>query len=330
MEWKDLTVEELSVNMTRAANWKSHGPDRLPSFWIKLFKSFHKPMAESYSEIIKDLKQTPDWPVEGATNLLPKKEETWIPKNYRPIACLPTTFKILKSFITDRLYSHLEKEAIMIPEQTGGKKDCYGCRDQLMINNAILENYKKRKKNLSTAWIDYKKAFDSVPYSWILQCLQMYKIHPVLITFIEESMSQWKTNITLVHKVGVLETEPFSIKRGILQADSLSPLLFTMSLNPLSQELLKTRYGYQLDEQIKIHHLFYVDDLKLYGTSDNQLPGLINTVKNVSDDIKMEFGLDKCAKASFKRGKKVSAEGIPLNDNQMIQNLDQAETYKYL
>ena len=32
----------------------------------------------------------------------------------------------------------------------GGKKDCYGCKDQLMI---------KRKKNLSTAWIDYKKAF---------------------------------------------------------------------------------------------------------------------------------------------------------------------------
>ena len=44
----------------------------------------------------------------------------------------------------------------------------------------------------------------------------------------------------------------------------------------------------------------------------------------------MEFGLDKCAKASFKRGKKVSAKGIPLNDNQVIQDMDQAETYKYL
>ena len=42
-------------------------------------------------------------------------------------------------------------------------------------HNAILENCKKRKKNLSTARIDYKKAFDSVPHSWILQ---MYKIHP--------------------------------------------------------------------------------------------------------------------------------------------------------
>ena len=325
MEWKDLTVEEPRVNMTGAANWKSPGPNRLPNFWIKQFKSLHKPMTEAYSEIIRD--QTPDWLVEGATNLLPKKEETRILKNYRPIACLPTTFKILTPVITDRLYRHLEKEAIMTPEQRGGKKDCYGCKDQLMINNAILENCKKRKKNLSTAWIDYKKAFDSVPHSWILKCLW---IHPVLITFIEESMSQWKTNMKLVHKEGVLETGPIRIKRGIFQGDSLSPLHFTMSLNPLSQELQKTRYGYQLDEQTKINHLFYVDDLKLYGTSDKQLTGLINTMKNVSDDIKMEFGLDKCAKASFKRGKKVSAEGIPLNDNQVIQDLDQAETYEYL
>ena len=126
----------------------------------------------------------------------------------------------------------------------------------------------------------------------------------------------------LVHKEGVLETGPIRIKRGIFQGDSLSPLLFTMSLNPLNQELQKTRHGYQLDEQTEINYLFYVDDLKLYGTSANQLTELINTVKNVSEDIKMEFGLDKCAKASFKRGKKVSAEGIPLNDNQVIQDLD--------
>ena len=159
-------------------------------------------------------------------------------------------FKILTSVITDRLYNHLEKESIMTPEQRGGKKNCYGCEDQLMINNVILENCKKKKKNLSTAWIDL--------------------------------------------------------------------------------ELQKTGYGYQLDKQTKINHLFYVDDLKLYGTSGSQLNGLISTVKKVSDDIQMEFGLDKCAKATFKRGKKVSAEGILLNDHQLIQDLDQAETYEYL
>ena len=316
--------------MTRAANWKSPGPDKLPNFWIKQFWSLHKPMAIAYSVVINDPQQIPEWLVEGTTNLLPKKEETWIPKNYRPIACLPTTFKILTSVITDRLYNHLENESIMTPEQRGGEKDCYGCKDQLMINNAILKNCKAKKKNVSTTWIDYKKAFDSVPHSWILRCLQMYKIHPVLIEFIEQSMNHWKTNMTLVNKEGVLETGPIRIKRGIFEGDSLSPLLFSMSLNPLSIELNETKYGYQLDKQTKINHLFYVDDLKLYGTNDNQLAGLINTVKHISVDTKMEFGLDKCAKATFKRGKKVQAEGIQLNDNQVIQDLEQSEIYKYL
>ena len=50
--------------------------------------------------------------------------------------------------------------------------------------------------------------------------------------------------MTLVHKGGVLETGPIRIKRGIFQSDSLSPLLFTMSLNALNKELKKMRYGY--------------------------------------------------------------------------------------
>ena len=226
-----------------------------------------------------------------------------------------------------KLKKILKKHKVASEDQlTACKEDL----KQALQSKAILENCKAKKKNVSTAWIDYKKAFDSVPHSWILRCLQMYKIHPVLIEFIEQSMNHWKTNMTLVHKEGVLETGPIRIKRGIFQGDSLSPLLFTMSLTPLSIELNKTKYGYQLDKQTKINHLFYVDDLKLYGTNDNQLAGLINTVKHISDDTKMEFGLDKCAKATFKRGKKVQAEGIQLNDNQVIQDLEQSETYKYL
>ncbi len=71
-----------------------------------------------------------------------------------------------------------------------------------------------------------------------------------------------------------------------------------MALNPLSRELNKTGYGYQLYKDPKINHLFYVHDLKLYGKDYGQLEGLVKTVKKVSDDIKMEFGLDKCAKAT--------------------------------
>ena len=84
--------------------------------------------------------------------------------------------------------------------------------------------------------------------------------------------------MTVVHKQGTLETGPITNKRGIVQGDSLSLLLLTVSLNVLSREPQKTVYGYQLDEQTKICHLFYVDYLKLYGTDDKQLNGLVKAV----------------------------------------------------
>ena len=52
-----------------------------------------------------------------------------------------------------------------------------------------------------------------------------------------------------------------------------------------------------------INRLFYMDDLKLYAKNDKESEGLLSTVKQFSDDIGMEFGLDKCAKATFIKGK---------------------------
>ena len=39
MEWEELTVEEFRSNVTRAANWKSPGPDKVLNFLIKQFTS---------------------------------------------------------------------------------------------------------------------------------------------------------------------------------------------------------------------------------------------------------------------------------------------------
>jgi len=48
-----------------------------------------------------------------------------------------------------------------------------------------------------------------------------------------------------------------------------------------------------------------MDDLKLIAKSEDELQKQIQTVKIFSDDIYMEFGLGKCAKTAFKRGKLV-------------------------
>ena len=142
-------------------------------------------------------------------------------------------------------------------------------------------------------------------------------------------MKNWKTQLTLTHESGTLMSDNINIKRGIFQGDSLSPLLFCISLIPLSLELNSLGYGYKIRTE-RITHLFYMDDLKLYAKDDSELEGLLRIVKGFSDDIGMEFGLSKCAKATFKRGKLEKSDHVRLDEETMIKDLEQEKVYKYL
>ena len=57
-------------------------------------------------------------------------------------------------------------------------------------------------RNLSTTWIDYKKAFNSVPHTWILKSLKLYQICPTITRFARENMKSWKT---ILHQTTIRE-----------------------------------------------------------------------------------------------------------------------------
>ena len=120
-----------------------------------------------------------------------------------------------------------------------------------------------------------------------------------LIDFIKKSMGSWRTNLFSNGKLlGTVD-----INRGIFQGDSFSPLLFVIALIPLTYVLRETRMGYQLEKNgPKISHMLFMDDLKLFGKTDNEIDSLVQTVHQWSADIKMEFGISKCAAVALKRG----------------------------
>ena len=121
------------------------------------------------------------------------------------------------------------------------------------------------------------------------------------------SMSNWKTTMKLSYNDGCITADQIKIKRGIFQGDSFSPLLFCLALVPLTSELATSGYGYKiLNTSAPISNLFYMDDLKLYSKNEQEQVGELKIVKQFSDDIGMEFGLEKCAKASFMKGKLAS------------------------
>ena len=73
-----------------------------------------------------------------------------------------------------------------------------------------------------------------------------------------------------------------------------------------------------------------MDDLKLFAKDDKNLEEMLKLVKKFSDDNGMTFGLEKCPKASFKRGKLTRSVSIELDRDTIIKDLDQEEYYKHL
>ena len=65
-----------------------------------------------------------------------------------------------------------------------------------------------------------------------------------------------------------------------------------------------------------------MDDLRLFVRDDNDLEGLLQTVKKFNDDIGMSFGLDQCAKATFKRGKLTEKTSVEFDWNTVIKDLE--------
>ena len=80
----------------------------------------------------------------------------------------------------------------MLPEeQKRCRKGSRGTNYLLYIDKAVIKEVKSRNKNLAMAWIDYKKAYDKVPHSWIIECLDLFGVADNIKSSFVNSMENW-------------------------------------------------------------------------------------------------------------------------------------------
>ena len=156
-------------------------------------------LAEKLEEFTQETNWTPErvfakanepmWMTKGRTVLLQKDKEKGIkPSNDRSITCLPLVWKILTSVIAEEIYYFLDASLILAEEQKGCRKRSRGTGDLLYIDRIILREAKQRKRSLVMGWINYRKAFDMIPHSWILNCLKMMGINKKIQILLDNNM----------------------------------------------------------------------------------------------------------------------------------------------
>ena len=114
--------------------------------------------------------------------------------------------------------------SILPYEQKGCTKSARGTEDQSWIDKVVLKEVEKFRKKVAMANIDYRKAYDMVPHSWILEMMGITGVANNVGSLIRRSMSSWCTVLNSDGK----NLGNVKIARGVFQDDSLSPLLFVL------------------------------------------------------------------------------------------------------
>ena len=111
----------------------------------------------------------------------------------------------------------------------------------------------------------------------------------------------------------------------------MSLLLFIVCLLTFTNTLRDTAPGHHFaSNRQKVNHLLFMDELNLYASNEKSLEVLIETVHVFSNGIGMEYGVEKCAVLTMKKGNMANSDGMALLNKTTIERLKEGDNYKYL
>ena len=158
-------------------------------------------------------------------------------------------YKLIRSIVSTELQHHESVHKYMQLHQREGMPGSMGCIDNPLIDKAILVDDTKNNKNLSSTWIDVKKAFDSVSHVWLIEVLKMHKINEKLVAFVENVMKSWTITLELRTSGGNQEIGPLIKKSEVYSKVTHSELSSLLSASiqsrGTSEELKGTAFHMQ-------------------------------------------------------------------------------------
>lgn len=326
---EDARIEKLALEepqwaacIKEAKPWQAAGPDQVHLFWWRLRIPSEKLFKVLFHYIVEG-KKFPSWFCKGRAILLHKGGDTREPSNFRTICCLNTCYKLctalMMKFIA-RYTCHAFPE-----EQFALKKKTWGCTQAHLADASIYKDAKHRKRTLSVGWIDYSKAFDSIPHSYLRWILKRLNVPDGIRQAFKSLQKHWSLTYESRSATGkLIKSNPLKVKCGVLQGDTLSPYLFCLAISPISH-IIKAEIEPYRSGNREFSHIYYMDDLKVYTKDPPSLEKAFRIIGRFSHKIGLELNLKKCAQLHVSKGL-ITDHKV----NNSIPSITAATWYKYL
>lgn len=317
----EFTTDEIIKAIKTIKNGKSAGIDYISNEMIKpCIQTLVKPLCKLFNLIFQSGNFPKIWN-ESYISLIHKKGDKSDPNNYRGISITSNLGKLFNKIVHNRLYNFIEMNNLISKNQIGFKPKARTA-DHIFTLKSIVDNYKLRKKKVFTAFIDLKKAFDTVWRDGLFYILINHKI-PYKLFNIIHSMYQ-NTNCRIKFPNGLSPHFPSTC--GVKQGDVLSPTLFNIFINGLISELDNRSINPIAIGDINITALMYADDIILMSETPEGLQKSLNILNNFCISWKLDINKQKSKIMVF------NSNGKSFTNQFKIENetLETVKSYCYL
>ncbi|KAL9964737.1 hypothetical protein ACROYT_G028417 [Oculina patagonica] len=255
-----LTLDECKTVLESFQENKSPGED---GFTIEFYNHFFDLIGGHVLESLNVAFEVGELSISqrrGVITLIPKDDSDLVDlQNWRPITLLNTDYKIASKALARRIETILPK--LIHPDQTGFMKGRY-ISENLRLISDVMEYTKMEELTGILVSVDFKKAFDTLEWSFIRSVLNLFN-------FGKKNVKRWTsvfyTNVENAVLNNGFATNWFKPTRGVRQVCLLSPYLFILSAEILSSKIRQNKlvkginiYG----NEVKVNQ--FADDTNLF------------------------------------------------------------------
>lgn len=293
-----ITLDELKSAIDKCEPNKAPGPDGISSNFLKaLPPSGLDFLLDFYNKILSQQK-FPKALCKSSLTLLHKKGDVKNPRNYRGIALLNLPLKAFTMIINNRLSRWSDFHGI-IPESQSGFRKTRSFMDNIFVLQSCLQlQIKNGNKNLYGLFVDFERAFDSVPHAKLLDKLYRLGCSARVVNLIGNLYEQAEFNV----RIDGAYSNDIQVTEGVLQGEVLSPLLFSLFISDIETHLRNNGLeGVSMNAIVDILILLFADDIVLLARSPVILDRILRSLEKYCTENCLKLNTNKTKVVHFRK-----------------------------
>ena len=316
-----ITPQEIKEGLAELKPGKAPGPDGILVEYLRVFgETFEYITHNLLSKIFSEHIYPRDWTINFLKPIF-KKGKSDDPDNFRGLAIGSAFAKLFSHILLKRLTKFIDQKKLLSPNQIGFMKGKSTSDHIFLIQTLIEKVVKKGKNKLFVAFIDFKKAYDTVNRDLLLNRLKQLGING---SFLKNVAAMYETTMYSIKlKSGHLGALHSNL--GLKQGCPLSPILFNLYIDDIDAVFQDNCDPVEL-EGIKLSHFLYADDLVIISHTQGGLQKALDNLHIYSMRKNLTISIKKSKTMIFNAAGKHIKTHFNINGNL----LESVHTFCYL